>query len=109
MGVNIPPEPVEIKNAMKELMEKMTGESWDWQSLAVWAANKLPQYLWTTQGWKRNLSNKGWRWQSFLSLLSKHTHEIIRWATDEISWEDLINVIETDLNSSTIYKIYTLK
>ena len=103
----IPPEPTDIKDAMKELMEKMIGEPWDWQSLAVWYGNKLPQYLWTRQDWKSELTKKGWRWQSFLSLLSKHTHEIIRWANGEISWREFINVLETDLNSSIISKIYT--
>ena len=106
MTIKVPPEPVDIKNAMKRLMEEMMGEPWDWQSLAVWYGNKLPQYLWTIQGWKKGLSKIGWSWQSFLSLLSKHTHEMIRWATEEVSWSDLISVIETDLNSPTISKIY---
>ena len=73
-------EPKEIKTAIKTLMNNMANEMWDWQSLAVWYGNKLPQYLWTKQDWRRRLTKKGWRWQSFLSLLSKRTHEIIRWA-----------------------------
>ena len=101
------PEPFEIKNAMKELMKRMMQETWDWQSLAVWYGNKLPQYLWSKQNWKKELTKKGWRWQSFLSLLSRHTHELIRWASNEISWNELLDIIETDLNSETISKIYT--
>ena len=103
-----PSEPEDIKKAIKSLMEKMSNESWDWRSLAVWYRNRLPKYLWTEQDWKRDLSKRGWTWQSFLSLLSKHTHEIIRWANNEISWRELIKIIETDLKSPIISKIYKL-
>jgi hypothetical protein len=97
----IPPEPTEIKEAMKALMGRMTGEAQDWQSLVAWYGNKLPQYLWTGQDWRKKLSKKGWKWQSFLSLLSRHTQEIVRWANGDVSWNRLIEIIEADLNSST--------
>lgn len=109
MFKEIPLEPTEIKKAMKMLMDNMITESWDWQSLAVWYGNRLPQYLWSKCGWKNVLSTRGWRWQSFLSLLSKHTHEIIRWANDELSWKDFVKVIESDMNSLIISKIYRLE
>jgi hypothetical protein len=109
MFKEIPSEPVDIKNAMKMLMDNMITEAWDWQSLAVWYGNRLPQYLWSKCGWKNILSIRGWRWQSFLSLLSKHTHEIIRWANDEISWDAFVKVIESDMNSLIISKVYRLE
>jgi hypothetical protein len=97
-----PPEPNEIKRAIEALMDGMTNETWDWQSLAVWYGNKLPQYLWTEQNWKSELSKIGWRWQSFLSLLSKHTLSIIHWVTNEISWSDLLAAIIADLRRSQL-------
>ena len=104
------PEPIEIKNGMKELMinmMKLTSEKWDWQSLAVWGGNKLPRYLWTDQGWKNELTKKGWNWQGFLSMLSKQTHEMIRWANDELEWKDFLKIIKADLVSDIISRIYT--
>ncbi len=96
------PEPIEIKEAMKALMGRMTGEARDWQSLAVWYGNKLPQYLWTSQDWRKKLAKRGWKWQSFLSLLSRHTQEIVRWTNGDMSWSRLIETIEADLSSSTV-------
>jgi len=61
MFKEIPSEPTEIKKAMKMLMDNMINESWDWQSLAVWYGNRLPQYLWSKCGWKSVLSIRGWR------------------------------------------------
>jgi len=93
-------EPVEIKSAMKTLIGRETGEAEKWQSLVAWYGNRLPQYLWTNLGWKKELSQKGWRWQDFLNLLSRHTSDMVRWATDEMSWIKLVESIETDLDNS---------
>lgn len=94
---NDPPEPNQIKRAMGALMNGIPDEAWDWQSLAVWYGNKLPQYLWTEQNWKTKLTKSGWRWQSFLRLLSTHTPSIIRWVTNELSWSELLTAIIADL------------
>ena len=96
----MPPEPTEIKGAMKALIGRTTGEAEKWQSLAAWYGNKLPQYLWTNQGWKGELLKKGWRWQDFLSLLSNHTQEIVRWANGELSWDRLMESVEANLERS---------
>jgi hypothetical protein len=95
-----PPEPVEIKEAVRTLMGSMTGGEEDWGTLAVWYGNKIPQYLWTDQGWKRRLSKRGWKWQDFLNLLSRHTQDMIQWANNRMSWEKLVEAIENDLGRS---------
>ena len=95
-----PPEPKEIKEAIRSLMGRMTGEEEDWGPLAVWYGNKIPQYLWTSQSWKNKLSKRGWKWQDFLNLLSRHTQDMIRWVNNQISWDRLVEVIEADLGSS---------
>jgi len=100
--LGVPHEPVEIKDAMKSLMGRMTGDAQEWESLVAWYGNKLPQYLWTRQDWKKKLSKRGWRWQSFLSLLSRHTKEIVCWVNDEMSWSRLVESIETDIRSSML-------
>jgi hypothetical protein len=97
---SVPPEPTEIKNAMKALIGRITGEAGKWQSLVAWYGNRLPQYLWTSLGWKRELTQGGWRWQDFLSLLSRHTKDIVCWANDEMPWSKLVESIETDLDNS---------
>ena len=97
---NVPPEPTEIRNAMKALIGRTTGETDKWQSLAAWYGNRLPQYLWTNLGWKKELTQKGWRWQDFLSLLSRHTDDMIRWANGEMPWGRFVESIETDLDNS---------
>ena len=102
--LSVPNEPVEIKDAMKSLMGRMTGDAQEWESLVAWYGNKLPQYLWTRQDWKKKLSKRGWRWQSFLSLLSRHTKEIVCWVNDEMSWSRLVESIETDIRSSMLAK-----
>ena len=105
---NIPPEPIELKKAMRGMMGSMGDEEKDWQSLVAWYGNRIPKYLWTQHGWKKELSKKGLRWQDFLGLLSGRTQEIIRWVNDEISWGSLIETIERDLkNSATTRRIST--
>ncbi len=98
---NVPPEPTEIKKAMKALIGRMPGEAEKWLSLVAWYGNRLPQYLWTKQGWKNELSKKGYRWQDFLRLLSNHTQDIICWANDQLPWDKLTESIGANLNSST--------
>ncbi|UCH38252.1 MAG: hypothetical protein JSV76_03615 [Candidatus Bathyarchaeota archaeon] len=93
----LPPEPNHIKRALETLIDRMNDEPGDWQALAVWYGNKLPQYLWTEQNWKTDLTKFGWRWQSFLRVLSKHTPSIIRWVTNELSWSELLGELIADL------------
>ena len=95
MGLNMPPEPVEIKNFIKGVrkrIEEMEGPQVfdDWMnSTAVWYGNRLPSYLWNM--WRDKLVSLGYSWQSFLKVLRRHTEDLILWALyDKISWEQLV-------------------
>ncbi len=100
----MPPEPTDIKDMMKSLMKRTGSEGVQGHSLAVWYGNRLPRYLWTNQSWKKALSRRGFRWQDFLSALSEHTQDIIRWANDEIPWSQLVEAIEKEISNSSVAK-----
>jgi len=106
MNLSIPPEPTDLKRLLKEFMTKITSENWDVGSFIVWFGNKLPAYLWTKCNWKSTLMREGWTWQSFLKFLSRRTDDIIKWVNGELSWEQLVNRIISDLKSPTIKMIY---
>jgi len=106
MNFNIPPEPLDLKKLMKDLMKKYANESWNVRDFIAWVGNKLPAYLWTKCNWKSSLMRDGWTWQSFLKFLSRRTDDIVKWINDELTWSQLISKILEDLKSPTIRMIY---
>lgn len=99
-------EPVELKNDIQELIGRMKEETWDYQSLGVWAANKVPQYLWTKLDWKSALKKEGWTWQKFLKMISYHTNDLIRWVSNETSWDELVDLFLSDISNPTLKRMY---
>lgn len=99
IDLNIPPEPIDIKNSIKERRRSLEkeGEKYhdygEWvDSMAVWFGNILPSYLW--RYWKDKLVGHGYTWQKFLRILRLHTSDIILWAIyDKLSWSDLVGRI----------------
>lgn len=83
----IPKEPAEIKKQILELRVRLgSNNEIDWNSLAVWYGNSIPQYLWST--WKGELKRKGFTWQKFLKLLKYRTDDAFLWVAGKISWAD---------------------
>jgi hypothetical protein len=78
------PEPLEIKEEIKRMMEVMD------EKLAVWYGNKLQSYIYKEV--------KGMiDWRSFLELMSGRTGDLLRWVRGEMKWEDLLVFISEDL------------
>ncbi len=92
-SLSILEEPTDIKRFIKAMRTSMgRGEDIDYDSLAVWALNKFPKYLW--RKWSPILRAKGYTWQKFLRVLKFHTGDIIMWAlAGELDWEELIKRI----------------
>ncbi len=99
-------EPLEIKKDIKDLISRMRDETWDYQSLGVWAANKIPQYLWTDLDWKSPLKEDDWTWQRFLKMMSHHTNDLIRWVSNEMTWKDVIKTLCDDMKNPVLQKMY---
>ncbi|MFQ6075347.1 MAG: hypothetical protein ACE5Z5_04325 [Candidatus Bathyarchaeia archaeon] len=98
----IPPEPKEIQKFILALRSDLGPSGGiDWDSLAVWAGNKIPQYLWNSEIkpqylWKRELKKRGFTWQKFLRLMKYRTDDAILWTYGRISWNDFVKkVIES--------------
>jgi len=90
MGLGVPREPVEIKEFIRVVRARLGGGAdVDYDSLAVWAFNRLPKYLWDE--WKGELKLRGITWQKFLRILRMHTSDIIEWALyDKLGWVELV-------------------
>ena len=99
-------EPTELKRQIQEFIAHMRDETWDYQSLAVWAANKMPQYFWTKLNWKNELSKSGWNWQKFLKMMSHHTNDLMRWVSNSMSWDELVNLLLDDINNPILKRMY---
>lgn len=85
MGLMVPKEPTEIKKQILELRDRLgPGNEIDWNSLAVWYGNRIPQYLWNT--WKEELEKKGFTWQKFLKLLKYRTDDAFLWVAGKMPW-----------------------
>jgi hypothetical protein len=90
--LEIPPEPKKIQESILALRSRLSPSSGiDWDSLAVWAGNRIPQYLWAK--WKMKLREEGFTWQRFLQLMKYRTADAILWANGRISWEDFVNKV----------------
>jgi hypothetical protein len=86
-------EPVEIKEAIKNLSKLLSTKGGKDVSKGALVFNKLPQYLWSS--WGNDLKSLGITWQEFLKIISKNSNLIIKWAVnDEISWDELIKRFE---------------
>jgi len=92
MGLNPPKEPIEIKKQILELRSRLGSDNEiDWNSLAVWYGNRIPQYLWGA--WKGELGKKGFTWQKFLKLLRYRTDDAFLWVAGKMSWGDFMKEV----------------
>lgn len=90
--LEIPPEPEEIRQSILALRSRLgPSVGIDWDSLAVWAGNRIPQYLWAK--WKMELREEGFTWQKFLKLMKYRTGDAILWANRRITWENFMNKV----------------
>jgi broad specificity phosphatase PhoE len=99
MGLLMPNEPKDIKDLIVTVRSRLrSGDSIDWDSLAVWSLNKLPKYLWSY--WKEELKEKGITCQRFLRILKLRTADMIEWGLrNSISWEELVKRLEATVES----------
>ncbi len=79
-------EPRDLKYSIKLLMSTSAGAT------AVWYGNKVQSYIY--RGWRDELERRGISWRSFLKVMSTLTDALERWAKDEMSWEELLSLIE---------------
>lgn len=104
--LQIPKEPQEVKNWIKNAELHTGGLGVDWESLNVWYGNQLPKYLWGE--WKGDLKPQGLTWQKFLRLLKHRTDKIILWHKGFLSWEvlvkDIVDLIEGPLGQNLAKK-----
>ena len=98
IGLKVPKEPVEIKELIRMVRAGLGDDAdVDYDSLAVWAFNRLPKYLWNE--WKDELKLRGVTWQKFLRILSTNTLDMIEWALEEsMSWSELVRRIEKSID-----------
>ncbi len=107
MKLEIPKEPSDILRHIRSVHSQMSeGSDIDWASFSVWAANKLPQYLWNE--WKDTLKPQGLTWQKFSRLLRMRTDKMIGWLKGLNSWEmlteDIQDLIESPLGQDIAKK-----
>jgi hypothetical protein len=88
----IPPEPPEVKKYILDVRERLgPGGDIDWDSLAVWAGNRVQSYLWRC--WKDTLERKGFTWQRFLRLMKYATGDAVLWISGKMVWENFVNKV----------------
>jgi len=96
MGLDIPKEPLEIRKQILELRGRMgPGGGIDYNSLAIWYGNRVPQYLWNI--WKSELTKKGFTWQKFLRLLKYRTDDAFLWVAGKMSWKEFVEKVMESL------------
>lgn len=91
----IPREPMEIKNSLESLIEKIEGKKIKVKYLAIAISQSgLNSYLWNE--WKLLLKERGFTWQEFQKTFFMHTVGIEKWVKGFILGSNLINEIEKD-------------
>ncbi len=107
MKLQVPEEPRDILAYIRSVNEQMSvGSEINWDSFSVWAANKLPQYLWNE--WKEELKPQGFTWQKFSRLLRMRTDKMVGWLKGLNKWDglakDIIDLIESPLGEDIAKK-----
>ena len=82
------PESAALKAQAKRLRDLLSGPGVEWDPLAAWFGNKIPQYLWTH--WKDELKPAGFTWQALLKLLHCRTDGAVLWLDGALSWEGFV-------------------
>ncbi len=89
-------EPKKLKKKMRKIRnEAVHNQNIDKDSFAIWFGNQLPKYLW--EGWKKELKEEGYNWQSFLKLLGYKREIILLWFQGNIKWKKLISEIKKSI------------
>jgi hypothetical protein len=97
MTLPTPKEPKDIKAWMERVEGQVSGDpTIKWDSYAVWAGNKLPQYLWSE--WKDQLKPAGYTWQKFTKILSHRTDNVLLWYRGLKSWPELVKTFDELIN-----------
>ncbi len=86
-------EPRHLKDGLKLLMSTSSGAT------AVWYGNKIQSYIY--RGWRDELEKRGISWRSFLRVMSTLTNTLEKWVKDEMSWEELLSLVEKALKVET--------
>lgn len=107
MKLHVPKEPKDILAYIRSVQKQMSvGSDINWDSFSVWAANKLPQYLWNE--WKEKLKPRGFTWQKFSRLLRMRTDKMVGWLKGLNGWDelakDIIDLIESPLGEDVAKK-----
>ncbi len=93
-----PPEPVDIKELIRNVKEGLSNgrEEIDRDAIAVWHMNRLPKYLWDS--WGDHLKKIGITWQFFVKVLRYHTIDMILWAiANKLSWSEFLDRVVSTL------------
>ncbi len=95
----LPEEPKDVKELIKYVRNRLGGEgNIDYDSLSVWAFNRLPKYLW--ECWGAELRRRGVTWQKFLKIMKLHTSDIVAWALyDQLEWSEVVRRIERTIET----------
>ena len=97
--LKIPEESKEIRKFILMVRSQLSEDNTiNWDSLAVWAGNKMPQYLWSF--WRNELSKKGFTWQKFLRLMKYRTDDMILYVYNRISWEEFVSKVIDSIDGS---------
>jgi len=106
MYLQIPPEPTSLK---QQLSTKKKNLEMKIESLTIWLGNKLPSYLWKEAGWGKDLKKEGYNWQIFLTILSLHKKDMIKWSWNTLSWKDFLLRIQETIKDPVFKKILLSK
>lgn len=93
--LDVPPEPVELRNSILGLINVFGGEGG--VSSALWVGNRLASYLW--RFWRVRLSGYGITWQEFLRVLKGEGDYALKWVMGRVTWREFIDRLRGDLNT----------
>ena len=88
-----PPEPADLKKALKTLLE--AGQEGKY---VIFTGNKLPKYIWDNLN--EEIRARGGTWQTLLKTLSTHYKIVEDWLQDKISWEEMIDTILENIQNT---------
>lgn len=89
MNLQLPPEPVNLRQEWKKELEKGGGEMY-LTRVSIKQGTEITSPLWSKYGWNEELKANGVTWRKFEEAYSYCRNNFFSWIEGSLSWDDAI-------------------
>ena len=99
MNLQIPPEPVNLRQEWKKELEKGGGKM-NLARVSIKQGTEITSPLWSKYGWNEELKANGVTWRKFEEAYSYCRNNFFNWIEGSLSWDDAIQSLIWEVENS---------